>query len=148
VIVVPLDGSAPARSLTEKYDLHTAADVINDMGSPETMPPTWSPDSQRLYFPVALHGCSQLMSVDLAGENLETLVAGNGAVGSFGFDRAHTTLAYTFGSITDPFQVRVRSLADVQERQITHVNQELLAQLELGEVEERWSMAQMATIWG
>jgi Tol biopolymer transport system component len=39
--VVPADGSAAPRNLTEKYDLHAAPDVINDMGSPENMPPTW-----------------------------------------------------------------------------------------------------------
>jgi dipeptidyl aminopeptidase/acylaminoacyl peptidase len=138
VCIVPVDGSASMRSLTEAFDMHTAADVINDVGAPETMPPTWSNDGQRLYFPVALHGSSHLMSVDVNGENLETVIGGNGAVGSFGFDRHQSILAYTFGKIDDTGQVWVRDLASQTERQLTSLNREWLDGVELGTIEEVW----------
>jgi hypothetical protein len=46
--VAALDGSSPARNLTEAYDLHVSPWTINDIGQPELMPPTWTKDGQRL----------------------------------------------------------------------------------------------------
>ena len=65
--VVPADGSKPSRNLTEKYDVHVDSSTINDMGSPETMPPTWSKDGKRLYFQTVLHGSTKLASISMNG---------------------------------------------------------------------------------
>ena len=60
--VVPADGSAAARNLTENDDLHIAAWTINDIGQPETMPPTWSLDGRRIYFP---HCCAWQLGAEV-----------------------------------------------------------------------------------
>jgi dipeptidyl aminopeptidase/acylaminoacyl peptidase len=136
--IIPVDGTAPARNLTESDDLHLEANVINDVGVPETMPPIWSPDGQRLYFPAMLHGSSLLLSINRNGENLETVIPEGGAVGSYGFDHAHSQLAFFYGRIDDPAQVMCKNLANGETRQLTHLNRALLDQLDLGTIEEIW----------
>ncbi len=66
--VVPADGSGAACNLTGSYDVHVSASTINDMGEAETMPPTWTLDGERIYFPMVLHGSSLVMSIGRAGE--------------------------------------------------------------------------------
>ena len=51
--VVPVDGSKPAKNLTEQYDLHTTADIITDFGEAETVAPVWSNDGKYIYFQAA-----------------------------------------------------------------------------------------------
>jgi dipeptidyl aminopeptidase/acylaminoacyl peptidase len=136
--VVPFDGTVSARNLTETFDLHTTADVINDIGAPESMPPTWSADSQQIYFPVAQHGSSFVMRVPVKGGNPETVLPEGGAVGSFSFNRQHTHLAYCQGFMDDPAQLFVRELSNGKTTQLTRHNRELLDTLDLGQMEEVW----------
>ncbi len=136
--VVPFDGSEPARNLTEKYDLHVSPGTINDMGQPEMMPPTWSSDSQRLYFPVTLHGSSVLMSVDRQGDNLHTVIGEGGVVGSFNFDRTQAHMAYFYGRMDDPVQIYILDMATKKARCLTQINRPLLRTIDLGEVETKW----------
>nr|HPL27064.1 hypothetical protein [Anaerolineae bacterium] len=46
--VLPADGSAPPRNLTEPHDLHVSAWTIADLGQAEEMPPTWSRDGRTI----------------------------------------------------------------------------------------------------
>jgi dipeptidyl aminopeptidase/acylaminoacyl peptidase len=138
VWIVPADGSSASRNLTEKYDLHIAPDVINDLGSPEFMPPTWSLDGSRLYFQAAYHGSSMLMSIRSDGEDLQTIIGEGGVVSSFSFDRSYRRLAYLYGKIDDPCQIMLRELPNGKERQLTKVNRALLGNIDLGEIEEVW----------
>jgi dipeptidyl aminopeptidase/acylaminoacyl peptidase len=135
--IVPADGSQAPRNLTERYDLHVDAWTINDLVHPETMPPAWSPDCQILYFPVTKHGCSILQSISTQGDDLTSVLAEEGVVGSFSFDREHKRLAYFFGGMLDPGQVYFRA-EDGSLRQLTHANQALLDELDLGQVETVW----------
>jgi len=135
--VVPVDGSREPRNLTEPYDLHVDAWTINDMEQPETMPPTWSLDSQTLYFPVTRLGRSVLLSVSVDGSNLKAIIDEEGVVGSFSFDREQGKLAYFFGTMDDPGQVFLLDETG-NAHQLTRVNQPLLAELDLGEVETVW----------
>ena len=48
--IIPADGSAPPKDLMSAYDIHTPGGTLNDTSGVENMPPTWSPDSQRIYF--------------------------------------------------------------------------------------------------
>jgi dipeptidyl aminopeptidase/acylaminoacyl peptidase len=112
--------------------------VINDLGSPETMPPTWSPDGERLYIQAARHGSSFLCVIDKDGGNLETVVSEGGALGSFSFDQAYAKLAYFFGLMDDPAQVLVRDMDTGETRQITQLNHAILEAVDLGEIEEVW----------
>lgn len=136
--VVPTDGTQEARDLLEGYDLHADASTINDMGSAEQAPPTWSPDSTKLYFQVVLHGKTVLMAVSVASGELETVIDEKGVVAEFSFDRDHNCLAYFFGQMDDPGQIFVRSMPAGEPQQITTINRELLNGLDLGEIEEVW----------
>lgn len=136
--VVPVDGSGPACNLTAPYDVNVSAWTINDMIEPETMPATWSLDSQRLYFPVVYHGSSVLFSVDHSGVNLQTIIGEGGVVGAFTFDREQKVMAYFYGKMDDPGQVWARDVQTGEARQLTRVNRDLLDEVDLGEVEEVW----------
>lgn len=136
--VVPFDGSAPAANLTERYDLHVSSWTINDLGQPEQMPPTWSNDGARLYFPVTLHGSSLLYSISRTGEDLTKIIDGPGVVGSFNFDRDQTCMAYYYGRMDDPNQLHLLDLATGKARQLTRLNEKYLAETELGKIEEHW----------
>jgi dipeptidyl aminopeptidase/acylaminoacyl peptidase len=136
--VVPADGSDAPRNLTEKYDIHTTSWTINDVGQPEQMPPTWSQDSQRLYFPVSFHGSSLLKSISLDGSKLQTVIDEGGVVGSFSFDKDQQRMAYFYGALTDPCQVYVQDCKTRKSRQLTRLNRDPLQEVELGQVETVW----------
>ncbi len=135
---VPADGSEAPRNLTEAYDLNCDAWVINDVGTPELMPPTWANDGKSIYFPIIQHGSSVLMNVQLAGGEPKAVVGEAGVVGSFTFDRTQQYLAYFYGKIDDPCQIYLREQATGLERPLTEINRELLDKISLGKVEEIW----------
>ncbi len=136
--VMPVDESAAARNLTEALDLHTAPDVINDLGGAEAMPPVWSPDGEWIYFQAAWHGSAVLKRIRLADGRVEDVVGEGGVVGGFGLDRAHSRVAYFFGQMDDPGQVHVRDLKRGTTRHLTRVNRSLLGRVDLGQMEEVW----------
>jgi dipeptidyl aminopeptidase/acylaminoacyl peptidase len=135
--IVPADGSQPARNLTAAYDLHVEASTINDLGTPEMMPPTWSLDGTSVYFQAVYHGSTMLMRISVDGQRLETVVDEGGVVIHFSFDKSQTRLAYLFGKMADPVQLHIRDLSG-EDRQLTTLNQELLSSLDLSQVEELW----------
>jgi dipeptidyl aminopeptidase/acylaminoacyl peptidase len=136
--VVPTDSSAQSINLTETYDVHVSPETINDVGSPEIMPPTWSNDSSKLYFPVVRHGRSELCAIDLEGDNFKTIAGAQGVIGSFAFDAEQTRLAYFMGKMNDPGQVYLQEIGSIEELQITHVNEKLFSKIDLGQIEEVW----------
>jgi len=136
--VVPTDSSTQSINLTKAYDVHVSPETINDVGSPEIMPPTWSNDGSILYFPVVRHGRSELCSIDLEGNNFTTNGGANGVVGSFAFDAGQTRLAYFMGKMNDPGQVYLQDIGSTNELQITHVNEKIFSKIDLGEIEEVW----------
>ncbi|MBN2550759.1 MAG: S9 family peptidase [Anaerolineales bacterium] len=135
--VVPADGSEAPHNLTGKYDLNVSAWTINDLSQPELMPASWSNDSQRLYFPVTLHGSSLLKSINLQGEDLQTVLGDEGVVGAFSFDREQQRMAYFFGSMQDPCQVYLKEKTSNQPRPLTRFN-DWLKETDLGQIETVW----------
>ncbi len=137
--IVPADGSAPARNLTERYDIDAANSAINDVGSPGMMPPTWSTDGSKLYFQVARHGDSTLHSIMVDGSDLETVVPGPGVVGHYSFDRSQSVLAYFHGQMDDPAQIWALEMSRPgKTRQLTKINRDWLEKIDLGSIEEVW----------
>ena len=136
--VVPVDGSKPSKNLTQKFDLTASSMVINDVGSPEQMRPTWSIDGRQIYFQVAYHGSSLLKRISLEGRDLQDIVGEGGVVGSYSFDRTQSKLAYFFGQMHDPGQVYLRELGSGTTRHLTRINRELLDTISLPRVEEVW----------
>jgi dipeptidyl aminopeptidase/acylaminoacyl peptidase len=136
--VVPVDGSKPAKNLIQKFDLTASSMVINDVGSPEQMRPTWSNDGRQIYFQVAYHGSSLLKRISLDGRDLQDIVGEGGVVGSYSFDRTQAKLAYFFGQMHDPGQVYLRELGSGTTRHLTRVNRDLFDTISLPRVEEVW----------
>jgi dipeptidyl aminopeptidase/acylaminoacyl peptidase len=142
--VVPAGGSgspnnqSPARCLTDAYDLNCAPDTVNDQGSPEQMPPTWSKDGQRLFFTDSYHGSSVLRSISIDGTDLQTIIPEGGVVGSYTFDTSQARLAYFYGKMDDPGQIYTRQLAARRDRPVTRLNRAWLDRIDLGRVEEIW----------
>jgi dipeptidyl aminopeptidase/acylaminoacyl peptidase len=135
---VPADGQGQARNLTGRYDIHVSCGTINDMGSPAMMPPTWSKDGQRLYFQMVHHGNTLLKSISLDGDDMQTVIGGEGVVGAFTFDQEGAKLGCFYGEMKNPGQVWVRDVATGRSRKLTRVNENLLGGIELGEIEEVW----------
>jgi dipeptidyl aminopeptidase/acylaminoacyl peptidase len=136
--VVPADGSAAPVNLTEQYDLHVSAGTINDVGQPETMLPTWTVDSEQLYFQVAVHGSTVLYRIDRDGKNLQTIIGEGGVVSSFTLDQQQKCMAYFYGEMDNPGQIYVREMHTGDTRKITSFNEDWLSQVDLGEMEEVW----------
>jgi dipeptidyl aminopeptidase/acylaminoacyl peptidase len=136
--IVPTKGSAPARNLTEAYDLNISPSTINDMGEPEFISPTWSNDGKTLYFQCAKHGATQLLAVSVDGKKLDAIIDQKAVVCSFSFDEQQTSLAYRIGRIDDPCQIVIMDMPSGKERQLTSLNVSILSKINLGKVEEVW----------
>lgn len=138
--IAPLDGSAPARCLTGAADLHISGWTINDVSNPESIPPTWSNDSQIIYFPVVYHGSSVLKSIRADGSQPtpDEVIGEGGVVGGYSFDRNQKRLAYFYGSMNDPGQVHVREMTASSGEPLTNHNRDLLEEIEASDVEEVW----------
>ncbi len=142
--LVPLDGAAPLRNLTEAYDIHISAWTINDIGQAETMPPTWSPDGRTLYFPIAYHGSSILKSIFTDGKDLQTVIPEaidgqpGSVVGSFSFSKDGRQMAYCLGTFSDPAQLWMMDMSSQSRRKLVSPNETLLRELDLGQVETHW----------
>jgi dipeptidyl aminopeptidase/acylaminoacyl peptidase len=135
--IVPADGSAPARNLTGQHDLHVFPGTINDFSELEFMPPTWSTDSQAIFFPVSIHGSVVLKIIYLDGRLCDVIAEG-GVVGSFSFSKEQNRLGYFYGKIQDACQIRVMEFTMGVDRQLTHTNRNLLKKVDLGSIEEVW----------
>ena len=136
--IVSTDGSGPSTNLTQQYDVHVDPTTINDVGTPELMPPTWSADGKKLYFPIMRNGRSLLCSIGVDGSNLETVAGEQGVVGSFTFDEKQEKMAYFMGTIQDPGQVYIKKTSSRRSKQISKFNNKLLKKIDLGELEEVW----------
>jgi len=136
--LISTTGDHPPRNLSAAFDFDVSHSTLNDTaGSPLTAP-TWSNDSQTLYFQVSHHGSTTLKSISLDGTNLQEVVSPAGAVGYYNFDQGQTKLAYGQAAMTDPGQIWLQDMTTGDVRQLTTVNQDWLDTVDLGRVEEVW----------
>ena len=136
--IVSATGSGKSVNLTEQYDVHVSPETINDIGSPEIMPPTWSKDGKRIYFPIVRHGRSELCSIKYDGSDFTSFAGAQGVVGSYSFDSKHKKLSYFMGKIGDPGQVYLQKSGSIKEKQITNINKKLFSKIDFGTIEEVW----------
>lgn len=136
--IVPADNSSKAINLTRPFDVHASPLTINDIGAPEIMPPAWSNDSHRLYFPISQHGNSSLCSIDIVGKDFSVIAGQDGVVGSFSFDDQQTEMAYFMGKIDDPGQIFLQDLNSGNSHQVSSLNDNLFSDIDLGSIEEVW----------
>ncbi len=136
--IVPTESDEAARCLTKDFDVTLNPFTINDVGSAEMMPPTWSNDGQKLYFQVSQHGSTTLNAINVSGGEMEEVIGPGGVVGTYTFDQSQQKLAYFYGQMKDPAQVWLREMPTGKSRQLTNLNSKLLSRLDLGEIEEVW----------
>ncbi len=140
VYLVPASGGK-ARNLTDEFDLHLATATLTDTGSGTPQPPpTWSPDGRTLYTLATEKANQPLLafSIDPQAPGYERIIDEDGLVGSFSLDSSAQTVAYLWGDFSGPAQVRVRDLAADHTRTLTRFNNDWLAKIENGNIEEVW----------
>ncbi len=136
--VVRSDGSGKAQNLTEHFDFNISSGTINDLpGVLPMIPPAWSRDSEMIYFQVSHHGNTVLRSVSVSG-NLTPVIDDKGVAGAFTFDRGQKIVAYIHADMSEPGEVWIHDMNTGMSKKVTHVNEELLQGLDLGDVEEIW----------
>lgn len=97
----------------------------------------WSDDSSGVYFEFGKHGSTNLHHVDLAGQVKEITTGVHMLTGSDIADNG--TVAAIRASFHQPSELVVYRLHAPQEMvSLVDVNQDVLGELELGEVEELW----------
>ncbi len=138
---VATSGKTPARSLTREHDISLTCSTLNDVGGGLQMPPLWSADGNVIYFQISEHGRTKLMAVSVADGTLYAIVDEPGSVGTFTMDVRQEKMAFFFGTMTDPGQVWLRDMDSGAMQQLTHLNEDLLAELDLGNVEDVWFKA-------
>ena len=136
--IAPVNGSGPAKNLTEPFDFQVGQDTINDVDKISAIPPTWTPDSQKLYFQVTLHGDTLLKSIQVDGGDLRDIISDQGVSGDVTFDSTGVKMAYVQGGMTSLGQVWLRDFSGRQIRKLTRFNETLLNGIDLGQVEEVW----------
>ena len=135
--VVPFSGDNE-QNLTGSHDLYAAPATLNDIGGPMASPPTWSRDSQRLYFQHSRHGKVMLYAINRDGSDLQAVIDEPGTVGAYSFDRQQEKLVYLWGRMDEPYELKVKEMDRGRERQLTTVNQKLHQEIRWGQWEETW----------
>jgi dipeptidyl aminopeptidase/acylaminoacyl peptidase len=90
----------------------------------------WSPDSRTLYFTTGVGGAVHLFSVAVSGGGVRQVTRGERRIGNIDFDRAFRRIAYTVGELDRPADVYVADIDGRNERRLTDVHAELLAEVE------------------
>jgi dipeptidyl aminopeptidase/acylaminoacyl peptidase len=119
--VRPMDGGAPV-NLTASWDF-------------EPRGPRWSPDGAHIYFTAGLGGTSHLFRVAVDGGAISRVTTGERRLGGISFDGDMTRMAYTVGRFEDPGEVWVAEIDGSNERQITHVHDEVRKEIAFSEAE-------------
>ncbi|MCP4416192.1 MAG: S9 family peptidase [Chloroflexi bacterium] len=141
IYLVPASGGT-ARNISADFDLHLSIVTLTDVGSgtPQTSP-TWSKDGRFLYTMATEKGNQPLLALRTdpnAPTGYQRIIDDAGLVGSFTLDDAQQTIAYLWGDLNGPAQVRVRDLDDGKTQALTHFNQDWLRHIKTGEIEEVW----------
>ncbi|PKL82005.1 MAG: S9 family peptidase, partial [Ignavibacteriae bacterium HGW-Ignavibacteriae-3] len=112
-------------NISEKVDL-TAGQLI------------WSPDSKFIYFDAPNEVYNSIYKINIETGKSEIIVKENGNV-SLSISPDGKTLYFKKQKSTLPYEIFSVSPDGVSQKQITHVNTELLSQLEMNPMETFWS---------
>jgi dipeptidyl aminopeptidase/acylaminoacyl peptidase len=132
-----VEGAAAPINLTASWDL-------------EPTNARWSPDSKFVYFTAETGGEIHLFRVSaVAGSKVEQVTTGARRLGNLTIDKAFTTIAYTVGRHDAPGDIYAANIDGTNERRLTDINRELVAELALSKGERlQWKSADGAVIEG
>ncbi|MGE5101592.1 MAG: prolyl oligopeptidase family serine peptidase [Deltaproteobacteria bacterium] len=91
----------------------------------------WSPDGKFVYFMGGVGGTTHLFRVSSNGGAVEQVTKGERRLGELSFDENFTKITYTLGLNERPTEVYVADIDGSNERQISHANDSLVAELAL-----------------
>jgi dipeptidyl aminopeptidase/acylaminoacyl peptidase len=112
-------------NLTESYDRS-----VDNM--------TWSADSRRIYFTSEEHAETPIESIEPREGASPIVVVPDGFNGELSLGGAGRTFIFTRSSLTMPAEVFTVGVAGGRARQLTHINDVRLAQLDLGAPDWFW----------
>ncbi len=139
--VMDLSANAKPRNLTANFDFDIGGGLTGDNVAPRGGGgnfPVWSADGRSISIVYVKEGKANVGSFDLASGKLSDITAGNQAVVNF---RAVPDASKFLLLISTPTRVGDLYWLDKpggQPRQLTHINDELFAKLNLTEPEELW----------
>jgi dipeptidyl aminopeptidase/acylaminoacyl peptidase len=130
VLVMSANGGE-ALNLTESLD--RSADAPPFLHDPTLK---WTPDRKKIYFAAADHGSIFVYSVRLEGKKIEQVTRGDNSVQYFDLSKDGSRLAYTVTDHSDFPDVWLAQSDGSQAQQLTALNQDLLARLQLSKPRE------------
>lgn len=136
--IVDQEGTSPAINLTGKFDFQVSGWTINDYAQTRNIAPVWSNDGSKLFFTVARHGNTDLLSISTDGNNCDEIFSGNGVVLNFTIDLNNIHIALEHSDIFTPGQILLQNLKRKTTKSLINVNQEWINNIALGTVEEIW----------
>ena len=138
IFVVSVTGG-DGQNVTGEQDIHFSSVTNGDIGGgPGMSRPQWGPDGRSLYAIATVRGDQPLLQVQLDEKVTATAVAPNGpnVVGEFSLSADGRKVAYWGGNPTNPGEIWLHDFASDTTTPLTHFNTGLLAELDLGQVEE------------
>ncbi len=102
---------------------------------------TWAPDSRSIYFTSDVLGTIQLYGVDVASSTIRKITDGVFNYGGFGIagTGANSTLIASRTSMAAPNNIYAVNPASGEATQLTFANQDILSNIEWGDMEARWT---------
>jgi len=121
LVVLPANGGAE-RVLTADWDyIPTNAQ--------------WSPDGQFVYFVGGVGGTEHLFRVPVSGGAVQQVTNGQRRLAGFSFDKTFSKMSYSIGTFEAPSELWGANIDGSGEHQLTHVNDDLVAELALSRAE-------------
>jgi dipeptidyl aminopeptidase/acylaminoacyl peptidase len=137
--IVDLSPNAKPRNLTEKFDFDVGSGVFGDNSAPRAGGPNvpiWTPDGKSLIEVYGKEGKTILASFDAASGTPTDLTHGNQAVLRFRVSSDVSKIFYTTSTPTRVNDLFALDRNGGEPKQLTRVNDELFAKLNLTEPEE------------
>ena len=134
--VMPARGGK-AKSLTAEFDRTLGSSLATDLRSPEGAPSAsvWSKDGATIYFTATDRGASNIYAVLSKGGTVKPVTRGAHHIIGYSYARAANRFAYIASDPIHPNDVFV-STGSGAAKQITHINDELLANVQLSKPEK------------
>ena len=111
----PVNGG-PQVNLTADFDL--------DAGTP-----LWAPDSEHMYFTTGIGGATHLFRISPDGAGVEQVTTGLRRIRGLSIDDDFERMAYTVGHFDRPSEIWTANIDGTDERQLTSVHAEFLAEI-------------------
>lgn len=135
VYLFPLDGSAH-RVLHPDWGLGLGARVNSDVRPGGQMGLVWAPDTSELYVSTEARGRACMWALPVEGGAPRLVVGGDREIYDASWDAARGALALAASDHYNPGDLYCLDLRTGEERRLTAVNADLLAQVEMPAVEE------------